>query len=227
MLKDTVAIVGTTENRVLLVSLSDPRSSLNAGVMSGGKFGDRLALSGDGVLISSSYDTSRGGLQVVALSTVAQIMRITPPHLSLDQLGRNTESIEVEYQFLGSTEGLSKGTLDFMEDGGVVATFRLSDLSLGRHTITIPAESLKFNPSPRTVEISVLKPEGSTTTPYVTTIAPQDSDDPLQYYNHPNAIAEYSGSSSALADSPDKCEYLFANVNGWLLGGQLQVDESK
>jgi hypothetical protein len=76
VLHDTTALVGTGLNEVLLVSLVDPRNPVNAGSIANPIFGDRLAITTDGILLGSSFDGNRGGLLVAALSVVPVILGV-------------------------------------------------------------------------------------------------------------------------------------------------------
>ncbi|HEY6250629.1 MAG TPA: Ig-like domain-containing protein [Candidatus Angelobacter sp.] len=61
VLKDTLALIGTDANKVLLVNLTDPNHPLAAGEVDG-VFGDRLALAQGGVLVTSSWNPAIGGI---------------------------------------------------------------------------------------------------------------------------------------------------------------------
>lgn len=67
VVRNTTALVGTGLSQVLLINLIDPRHPLNAGVIGGSAFGDRLALTSDGILFSTSFDPNRGGLEAALM----------------------------------------------------------------------------------------------------------------------------------------------------------------
>jgi hypothetical protein len=68
ILKDSLAVVGTSLNEVLLVDLTDPRNPFVAGQIDGAAngpnqvLGDRLALTVDGILVTSSFNAGIGGI---------------------------------------------------------------------------------------------------------------------------------------------------------------------
>ena len=70
LLKDNMAVVGTGENKALLINLADPRHPVSAGSISGGVFGDKLAITSDGFLISSSMNGALGGIHTATFKPV-------------------------------------------------------------------------------------------------------------------------------------------------------------
>ena len=70
VLKDNLAIVGTGESKALLINLADPRNPVSAGVISGGVLGDKLAITSDGFLISSSLNGNLGGIHTATFKPV-------------------------------------------------------------------------------------------------------------------------------------------------------------
>jgi len=74
VLYGTTALIGTGEKKVLLVKLTDPRQPLFAGEIDG-PLGDRLAVTSDGLLVTSSLNGAIGGIQTADLTGTRQ------PHL--------------------------------------------------------------------------------------------------------------------------------------------------
>lgn len=97
LLKDSTALIGTAENKVLLVNLNDPANPVNAGSIQAAEFGDHLALSPDGFLLSTSFDSSRGGLQVATFKPLISI-RLGAPLLTM--LTTNTLTGQPAYKIL-------------------------------------------------------------------------------------------------------------------------------
>lgn len=174
-LKDSVALIGTGSGRIRLVNLTDPAHPSDAGEIVGA-FGDRLAITDTGIVVTTSTNGAIGGVHTATLNTVAQITGVTP-QINLDESGKTTQPIEVEYQFVGNTENLSSGIIDILENGQVVKSFAVSNVSPGKHKVAIPA-GVQFDQSPRTVEVSVVRPDGTTTSPFVTRLDALDSDPP-------------------------------------------------
>ncbi|HEY6252382.1 MAG TPA: Ig-like domain-containing protein, partial [Candidatus Angelobacter sp.] len=83
ILKDSLAVVGTSLNEVLLVDLTDPNNPLVAGeidgITSGANqvLGDRLALTDDGVLITSSFNSAIGGIHAATFGSQCASFRAT------------------------------------------------------------------------------------------------------------------------------------------------------
>ena len=71
VLYGSTALIGTGENKVLLVKLTDPRQPLFAGEIDG-PLGDRLAITPDGLLVTSSLNGTLGGIQTVDLTGTRQ-----------------------------------------------------------------------------------------------------------------------------------------------------------
>lgn len=70
VLNGTFAYVGTASGNVLLVNLNDPTQPLNVGQIKG-DFGDRLALTSLGYIVTTSANPAIGGLEIGAISTTA------------------------------------------------------------------------------------------------------------------------------------------------------------
>jgi hypothetical protein len=70
VLKDNLAIVGTGESKALIINLADPRNPVSAGVISGGVLGDKLAITSDGFLVSSSLNGNLGGIHTATFKPV-------------------------------------------------------------------------------------------------------------------------------------------------------------
>ena len=80
VLNGTTALVGTGENRVLLVNLIDPRQPVSAGEIDappGSALGDRLAISDSGFLVTSSLNGTLGGIHTANLGSFIQIREAT------------------------------------------------------------------------------------------------------------------------------------------------------
>lgn len=84
ILKGSLALVGTQAKKVLLVDVTDPTRPLLAGEIDG-TLGDRLALTDDGILVTSSGNPVFGGVHTASFgnpcATYRALLRDNPPPL--------------------------------------------------------------------------------------------------------------------------------------------------
>src|SRR5437763_3356140 len=99
VLKDTIALVGTGANKVLLVNLIDPRNPLNAGAITNSIFGDRLAITKDGLLLGTSFNGNSGGIQVATLGAFGRL-NVSGGGLLADINRNSSEDIVINYEIL-------------------------------------------------------------------------------------------------------------------------------
>jgi hypothetical protein len=119
LLNGTTALVGTGINKVLLVNLVDPRNPVNAGSITGSVFGDRLAVTKDGILVSSSLDGTRGGIQTASLGIVPKIS-VDTGGLVANMQGKSSEDIKIDYQILGNRSLVQSAVITVKDDTGKV-----------------------------------------------------------------------------------------------------------
>ncbi|HEY6349630.1 MAG TPA: Ig-like domain-containing protein [Candidatus Angelobacter sp.] len=171
VLKGATALIGTGENRVLLVNLNDPRHPINAGSFSAAAFGDRLALTSDGILVGSSLNGSLGGVHTALTSPAFVILSVSPAVINVDSLGNTIDPINVDYLFLGDLSTIASASVELLENNQTKLTLPLTDLSPGRHTATF-APGIPVKLPPQTVEVSVIRPDGTRTSSFMTSTAP-------------------------------------------------------
>jgi hypothetical protein len=171
-LNGNVALVSTGTN-VLLVNLENPSQPTLAGQISG-NFGGWLALTDTGFLVGTSSGSNTASVQTAALGTIAIIHYVTP-QIGVDANSRTTAQAEVDYEFQGNTQNLSSGLLNVHQDGKVVGSIPLPNVSPGIHAVMIPAGT-KLLPAPDSIEATLIRPDGSSTSSIVTTLGPLPKD---------------------------------------------------
>jgi hypothetical protein len=119
LLRNTTALVGTAQNEVLLVNLIDPRNPVNAGAIKNSIFGDRLAITKDGVLLGTSFDGNRGGIQTATLGVVPKI-QVDAGGLLADVNGRTSEDILINYNIVGDLSQVASAQIQVKDDTGNV-----------------------------------------------------------------------------------------------------------
>jgi PKD domain/Bacterial Ig-like domain len=152
-LNGNVALVATGSN-VVLVNLANPAAPTPAGQITG-SFGNLLGLSDGGLLVSSSAGSSNGTLQIANTGPIFLINEVNPSTIDVDSTFKTIAPVHVKYTTgdFGVT-GVT-GTLNVMEDGNVVGTIPLPDMSPGIHSVDIPAGT-PLNPSPEYVQLTLI-----------------------------------------------------------------------
>jgi hypothetical protein len=169
-LKDSIALIGTSGGEILLVNLEDPENPADAGRIAGA-FGDRLAISDSGIVVTASPNGAIGGVHTTVLGSYILIKKVVPAIAMVDDDGNTIEPLQVEVEANGQPEDFTNGRLTYSEDGVQMATLPLGDLKPGVQTVTYPA-GLHVKSSSELVEVTLLAPDG-TETPSV--ILPLDS----------------------------------------------------
>jgi hypothetical protein len=134
ILKDSVALVGTAQKKVLLVDITDPRRPFVAGEIDTGPgdspLGDRLALTDDGILITSSFNSAIGGIHTAVFGSQCASLRkslnnnpVSPSEFTADSHLAWTVSG-------GFSQPMENGAGTFDQDGLV-----LKDIKLGRRNM--------------------------------------------------------------------------------------------
>jgi Bacterial Ig-like domain/Metallo-peptidase family M12B Reprolysin-like/IPT/TIG domain len=98
-----LALVGTGRNKILLVNLVDPTHPVPAGEIdapSGGIFGDRLAVTDSGLIVTSSFNSAFGGLHTSTLGITPQLS-VSPSQLLMDVNGKSAQDVTIGYTILG------------------------------------------------------------------------------------------------------------------------------
>ncbi len=116
VLQGSLALVGTSAGKILLVNLEDPTNPADAGKIDGA-FGDRLAINDSNLVVASSPNGSIGGVQTAVLGSVCASLRNV-------NNGR-AATANVQYPFRGLDWTLTSGQLS-PQDG-----FVLNDVVLG------------------------------------------------------------------------------------------------
>jgi hypothetical protein len=193
VLNGATALVGTGENKVLLVSLIDPRQPTSAGEIDappGSFLGDRLAISDSGFLVSSSLNGTIGGIHTANLGSFIQIREATA-QIKVDDKGNSVDPTQVTVNALGQADDLKNAQLIYSEDGVQKTAIPLGDLHPGVQTVTIP-RGLHITSSSQLVTLSLTKSDGTQTAPVqIPLIAP----------NSKAALNAQTTASTSAADS--------------------------
>jgi Bacterial Ig-like domain/Bacterial Ig domain len=140
VLHGSVAIIGTSLNKVLLVNLTDPAQPIAAGEIDpnpGMVLGNRLTVTDSGLIISSSPNPATGGVQVSKLDNACRQFR------AQIQNGAKVDSVPYPLRSLDWTIG--NGTLS-PQDGFVLEGVQLGD-RLMANKMSLPYLILRRNSS--------------------------------------------------------------------------------
>jgi hypothetical protein len=171
-LHGNLALVATEANKILLVNLVDPTHPVLAGEIDappGGIFGDRLAISDDGLIATSSFNTTIGGIHITSLGPVISITGTDPSVIYVDKTGKVMKDFIVKYQALDPNKELTTGTITVISEDQTAYQVPVTDFSPGEHTISVPAGT-KLKVPPQDLVVTVQKPDGTFTDPVSTTI---------------------------------------------------------
>jgi hypothetical protein len=202
VLNGTTALVGTGQNRVLLVSLIDPRNPASAGeidVPPGSFLGDRLAISDSGFLVTSSLNGSIGGIHTANLGSFIQIREATA-QIKVDDNGNSVDSTQVTVNALGQADDLKNAQLIYSEDGVQKTAIPLGNLHPGVQTVTIP-RGLHMTSSSQLVTLSLTKSDGTQTAPVQMPIVAPNSTAALNAQNSGSTSSAGSSGSSTSSSS--------------------------
>jgi hypothetical protein len=157
LLRNTTALVGTGQNEVLLVNLIDPRNPVNAGAIKNSIFGDRLAITKDGVLLGTSFDGNRGGIQIATLG-VAPKIQVDTGGLLADTNGKTSDDIVINYNIVGDLSQVASAQVQIKDDTGKVV-FTTSVPVKVSGSVTWPAGQ-PLHITPDTISFQVQNPDG-------------------------------------------------------------------
>ncbi len=152
-LNGNVALVATGTN-VLLVNLENPSQPTLAGQISG-TFGNWLALTDDGALVSSSSNSLSGAVQTALLSPSFIIQEVNPSTIDVDGNFRTIAPVHVKYAVADFGASNVSGAVEVTEDDKVVASVALPDMTPGVHSVDIPPGT-PLNPSPEYAQLTVI-----------------------------------------------------------------------
>ncbi|HKY22792.1 MAG TPA: Ig-like domain-containing protein [Vicinamibacterales bacterium] len=182
LIKDSTAIVsasaGAHAGAATLVDLTELMAPRIVGSLSG--IGSRMA-SGNQVLFTTDRSfltgapTALGGVQTMALGSIAIIRQVTPIIAALDEAGRTLEPIEVKYQLIAPPVDLGQGAVRLLRNSQSLAVYPVQELGNGTFTMTVPAGVFLETP-PESLDISIRKPDGTLTSPFKTSIRNPDPD---------------------------------------------------
>lgn len=159
-LKDSVALIAGG-GKIRLVNLADPTRPSEAGLIQG-TFGDRLAISDAGVVVTASLNGTIGGVRTTVLGSYIIIRKVVPSLAMVDDEGKTIEPLQVEIEANGQPEDFVNAQLTYSEDGVQKATLPLGNLRPGMQTVTVPA-GLRVTSSSELVEMSLVGPDGKET----------------------------------------------------------------
>ncbi|HEY6306471.1 MAG TPA: hypothetical protein VI488_08465 [Candidatus Angelobacter sp.] len=133
ILKDTVAVVGTEQQKILLVDITDPTRPFVAGEIDG-LFGDRLALTDDGILVTTSENSAIGGVHTAAFGSRCAAFRKT---LRDSSLPSNPPQITADAHLSWTVSGGFSQPMENNQPGALLNQdgLVLTDVKLGRRTL--------------------------------------------------------------------------------------------
>jgi hypothetical protein len=139
IIKDNLALVGTDAKKVLIVNLSDPSRPTISGEIDGA-FGDRLALTNDGLLVTTSPNSALGGVHTASFGSQCSAFRESLRNSSLaanPPLFKDDSHLAwtVSGGFSQPMEGASASMLD--QDGLVLTNVRLGRRQMAQ-TMSLP-----------------------------------------------------------------------------------------
>jgi hypothetical protein len=158
LLRNTTALVGTAQNEVLLVNLIDPRNPVNAGAIKNSIFGDRLAITKDGVLLGTSFDGNRGGIQTATFGVVPKI-DVTPTTLFVDPSNVGVEDVAINYQIIGDLSQVQSAAVVVKDSQGNVL-FNVPVPVQHQGTALWPKGKI-LRPTPNLLNLKVVNPDGT------------------------------------------------------------------
>jgi hypothetical protein len=178
LFKDDLVLLGGSQ-QAMVVSLTDPAQPKKVGTVSG--VGGRLALGPNNILFGTAHsvfggtDVPLGGVRTAALGSVAIIENMAPALVAVNPDGKTRDAITITYRLIAPPEDVTGGTVRLLRDqpGQVassttlITSLPLPDIEAGRFKVTVPAGLAVSVPS-ATVEMRILKPDGTTTGPYTT-----------------------------------------------------------
>jgi hypothetical protein len=202
VLNGTTAFVGTGENRILLVSLVDPRHPASAGEIdapAGSVLGDRLAISDSGFIVTSSLSGTLGGIHMANLGSFIQIREATA-QIKVDDNGNSVDPTQVTVNALGQADDLKNAQLIYSEDGVQKTVIPLGDLHPGIQTVTIP-RGLHMTSSSQLISLSLTKSDGTQTPPVQMPLNAPNSAAALNAQNTTSTSSAGSSGSSTSSSS--------------------------
>src|SRR5260370_2824812 len=132
VLRGSIAIIGTSLNKVLLVNLTDPAQPIAAGEIDpnpGMVLGNRLTVTDSGLIISSSPNPATGGVQVSKLDSACRQfraqLRSTPPSPATITI---TPAGQLAWSMSAGVSAVSPLTQQTLDKDGLV----LTNVNLGR-----------------------------------------------------------------------------------------------
>src|SRR5260370_1612907 len=121
--KGTIAIISTGANKILLVNLNDPTHPANAGEIdpsSGSVFGDRLPVTDDGLIVTSSFNSTIGGVHTSSFGVVPQIA-VDPGGLLATPDGKTNQDIPINYKIFEDLTQVASPQVQLKDDTGRAA----------------------------------------------------------------------------------------------------------
>lgn len=156
-----LALVGTTVNKILLVNLVDPAHPVSAGeidALPGSVFGDRLAVSDDGLIVTSSFNAANGGLHLASLGSVPMI-EATPSSLFVDSSNVAVADVQASYRIIGDLSQIQTAVIVVKDSqGNVLFTTPVPVKSQGQ---VVWQKGAILRPTPNQINVKVVNPDGS------------------------------------------------------------------
>ncbi|HEX6863634.1 MAG TPA: Ig-like domain-containing protein, partial [Thermoanaerobaculia bacterium] len=94
-LKDSIALIASG-GKIRLVSLADPAHPTDAGMIEG-TFGDRLAITDSGIIVTASLNGNLGGIRTSSLGAFP-LLEVTPESLLADDEDLSTTDLRIGYK---------------------------------------------------------------------------------------------------------------------------------
>lgn len=161
-LKDSIALIGSSAGKIRLVNLTDPEHPIDAGEITG-TFGDRLAISEGGLIVTASLNGNLGGVQTSSLGVVP-LVAVEPESLVADEDQRSTTDLTISYKISGDLSQVQGAVIKVQNEKGEVVFSKPVPVRASGEIVWPKGQSMR--PTPNEMELKVLNPDGYESAPY-------------------------------------------------------------
>ncbi len=197
-LSGTTALVSTGGN-IVLVNLENPSQPALAGTITG-NFGNWLAITGAGTVVSSSSGGTGNSIETATFQSMAIVRSVGPPVAQLDGTNAALNPTQITYQLVAPPPDVVGGTLTLLRNGQPVYTVNINNTTQGTYTQTIPA-GIPFNIPSTQVSVSITGPDGSQTDPITLLVKSPDYPGLNQNVSTYGATAQFTNISPAIVQA--------------------------
>lgn len=156
-----LALIATEVNKILLVNLVDPSHPTLAGEIDappGSVFGDRLGVSDDGLIATSSFSFANGGLHLSSLGVVPRIAVDTTGLLATTD-NKTSQDIPITYAINGDLSQVDSAQIQIKDDSGTVVFTTPVPVQASGSVIWPAGQPIQVTPN--TISFQVQNPDGS------------------------------------------------------------------